>query len=83
MFYIVFKNLEERTKMITRLKENGFNAVYHYLSLHKSPFYEGKYAGKELPETDRYTDCLLRLPLFYELTDEEINGITKTLRGEL
>lgn len=83
MFYIIFKNLAERTKMIMRLKENGFHAVYHYLSLHKSPFYEGKYFGKELPETDRYTDCLLRLPLFYELTDEEINGITKTLRGEL
>ena len=82
MFYIVFKNLEERTKMIVRLKENGYNAVYHYLSLHKSPFYEGKYTGKELPETDRYTDCLLRLPLFYELTEEEINGITKTLKGE-
>lgn len=81
MFYIVFKNLDERTKMIVRLKENGFNAVYHYLSLHKSPFYESKYRGLDLPETDRYTDCLLRLPMFYELTDEEINGITKTLKG--
>ncbi len=79
MFYIVFHNLEDRTKMITHLKENGVNAVYHYLSLHKSPFYGPKYQGGELPETDRYTDCLLRLPMFYELTDEDVNKVVDTL----
>ena len=81
MFYIVFNNLEDRTKAIQHLKENGFTAVYHYLSLHKSEFYESKYHGKELPETDRYTDCLLRLPMYYELTTDEIYRLAKVLEN--
>jgi dTDP-4-amino-4,6-dideoxygalactose transaminase len=81
MFYLVFKNLEERTKMIDRLKLNGVYAVYHYLSLHKSPFYENKYNGETLSETDRYTDCILRLPMFYELTDSDLNTIIGILNN--
>lgn len=71
MFYLVCKNLEQRTKLLTHLKQNEILAVFHYISLHTSPFYLSKYEGGELPETDRFTDCLLRLPLFFELTDEQ------------
>ncbi len=71
MFYIVCKTLEQRTKIIRKLKDNNILAVFHYLSLHKSPFYLGKYKGKELLESDKYSDCLLRLPLFYELDMNE------------
>ena len=42
--------------------------MFHYLSLHKSPFYADKHDGRELPWADFYTDCLVRLPLYYELT---------------
>ena len=80
MFYIVCNSLAERTRLIGLLKENNVHAVYHYLSLHKSPFYENKYVGKELPETDRYTDCLLRLPMYYELPETEIVRITEILK---
>jgi dTDP-4-amino-4,6-dideoxygalactose transaminase len=79
MFYLKFQNLEERTRAIEVLKRNNINAVFHYLSLHTSPFYQEKHDGRELPETDRYTDCLLRLPLFYELTSENIKLITSTI----
>lgn len=79
MFYITLRNIDDRTKLIASLKEEGINAVFHYLSLHKSPFYEHKHDGRELPETDRYTDCILRLPMYYELTDEDVNRIASVI----
>ncbi len=80
MFYLVCNSIEDRTNLINKLKEKSVRAVYHYLSLHKSEYYHDKYKGGELPETDRYTDCLVRLPMFYELTDQEIDTIVTTLR---
>jgi len=72
MFYLVCKNLEQRTSLLDYLKKNEILAVFHYISLHKSPFYEAIYKGSELPETDRFTDTLVRLPLFYELSEENL-----------
>jgi dTDP-4-amino-4,6-dideoxygalactose transaminase len=71
MFYLVCKNLEQRTKLLTHLKQHEILAVFHYISLHTSPFYLSKHQGGELLQTDKFTDCLLRLPLFFELTDEQ------------
>ncbi len=81
MFYIVLNNIEERTKLIASLKNNGINAVFHYISLHNSPYYADKHDGRSLPETDRYTDCILRLPLYYELTKEDILFICDTINA--
>ena len=67
MFYLVCENLEQRTSLINYLKENEILAVFHYLSLHESPYYTSKHDGRILPETNMYSDCLLRLPLFYDL----------------
>jgi len=81
MFYIVCKDLEQRTGIIEQLKENHIQSVFHYLSLHKSPYYASIHGPKPLPESDRYTDCLLRLPMYYELTDEDINNIANTIKS--
>lgn len=75
MFYLVCENLEQRTALIQHLKENGVHAVFHYLSLHTSEFYQDKHAGNRLPNSDNFTDTLVRLPLFYELTDEQVDHI--------
>ncbi len=75
MFYIVFDNLEQRTACINRLKENNILAVFHYLSLHKSEYYKDKYIGEELYWSDYYTDRLLRLPMYFELSEYDINKI--------
>lgn len=75
MFYLVCPDLLTRTALIEFLKTNGIYAVFHYLSLHKSPYYELKYQGKELTNSDHYTDCLIRLPLYFELTESEISEI--------
>lgn len=79
MFYLVCRNLEERTALIKRLKENGILAVFHYLSLHSSPYYAPKHDGRALPECDRYADCLVRLPMYYDLTEDEVHTICQII----
>jgi dTDP-4-amino-4,6-dideoxygalactose transaminase len=79
MYYIVLKNLQERSELIEFLKQKDIHTVFHYQSLHKSPFYEGKYNGAELKNADRYTDCLLRLPMFYELETKQVEGICQEI----
>lgn len=81
LFYLVCKNLEQRTALINKLKENNILAVFHYLSLHKSPFYQAKHDGRELSESDRYSDCLVRLPFYYELAKKSIHFIIQKLKS--
>jgi dTDP-4-amino-4,6-dideoxygalactose transaminase len=79
MFYLVCKNPEQRDQLIQLMKDNGILAVFHYLSLHKSDYYKDKHDGKELQLSDYYSDCLIRLPLFYELTNIEIDFIIEII----
>lgn len=72
MFYLVCSSLEQRTELINKLKNNDILAVFHYISLHKSPFYELKHDGRILQITDDLSDCLVRLPLFYELDTKNV-----------
>lgn len=75
MFCIVCESLKEREKLIKFMKDKGILAVFHYLSLHKSPYYKNRHDGRNLPNADRYSDCLLRLPMFYELRVEEVDKV--------
>jgi dTDP-4-amino-4,6-dideoxygalactose transaminase len=78
MFYLVCRSLEERTALIQHLKDRGILSVFHYLSLHLSEFYkEHATVVPELPNCDHFADCLVRLPMFFELKDEEIQGIVE------
>ena len=72
MFYIVCNTLEDRTLFIAKMKEQGVNPVFHYQSLHTSEFYKDKHDGRALPYADKYTDCLVRLPLFYEVDEKKV-----------
>lgn len=83
MFYLVCSNLSQRTLIIESLKREDVMAVFHYQSLHKSPFFNTKYEGGSLINSDRYTDCLLRLPLYYELTDDNIDFICENIINTL
>lgn len=80
MFYIICKNLDERSELITNLKENGILSVFHYISLHKSEYYKENYQGKELINCDNFSNCLLRLPMYYELTIDEVNFIIRKIK---
>jgi dTDP-4-amino-4,6-dideoxygalactose transaminase len=75
MFYLICKSLEERTKLINYLKKNDILAVFHYLSLHSSDFYKNKHDGRELKNCDNFANCLVRLPLYYELEENDVNNI--------
>jgi dTDP-4-amino-4,6-dideoxy-D-glucose transaminase len=81
MFYLVCDNVDDRTRFIQHLKDKGILSVFHYLSLHKSSYYE-KYSTRKskLPNSDMFSDCLVRLPLFYELTDEQVKYIINTIK---
>lgn len=81
MFYIVCKSELERNSLIQYLKENNINAVFHYLSLHHSPFYKKQYSGKELNNADRFTDCLLRLPMYFELSEPDVTQVAETINS--
>jgi dTDP-4-amino-4,6-dideoxygalactose transaminase len=79
MFYVICASLEERTQLVKYLKDNGIHAVFHYLSLHKSPYYTSRYEGAELPYSDLYSDTLLRLPFYYELADGQVKTIVDAI----
>jgi len=79
MFYIICPNGNDRSKLIDYLNSNHIYAVFHYQSLHKSPFYKLNCIDSQLPNCDRYTNCLLRLPFYYELSDEEVEYVSKCI----
>lgn len=80
MFYIKTKDLEERQALIQALREQGILAVFHYIPLHSSP--AGKKFGRFHGE-DRYTtresERLLRLPMYYSLTEENVNDVVSVI----
>jgi len=80
MFYILCRSPEERDKLIIYLKSKEIYAVFHYLSLDKSPFYKDKTENHEMKNSDYYTDHLLRLPLYYELSDDDLNYVIENIK---
>lgn len=80
MFYLVCNNLEQRTELIHKLKLKGISAVFHYNSLHSSSFYSEKHDSRNLIESDRYSDCVIRLPFYYELDKSQIDSIINSIK---
>jgi dTDP-4-amino-4,6-dideoxygalactose transaminase len=75
MYYLTTKSPRESTKLLKHLKKKGVMAVTHYQPLHSSQYYKNKHDGRELPNTDMFADCLLRLPFFNLLSDEQIDYV--------
>ncbi len=80
LFYIITRSLEERTELIRFLREQGILAVFHYIPLHNSPAGQlyGR-AGGSLEVTQRVSDCLLRLPLYYEMTQKDVQYVVSKI----
>lgn len=74
MFYLVCKSIDERDALIQHLKRDGIMAVFHYQSLHSSNFYADKHDGRDLEMVEFYTSNLLRLPMFFELSPNDIQN---------
>lgn len=80
MFYIKAKDLEQRTRLISYLKENGIGAVFHYVPLHSSPAGRsfGRFHGED-KYTTKESERLLRLPMYYGLKSEHIKTVVESL----
>ncbi len=81
MFYLLFENVHVRQKLIAHLKANGVMAVFHYLPLHLSTYYTDKHDGRSLPNSEKFADRLLRLPLYYDLTFGQQEFIVSLIRA--
>ena len=77
MFYLICTSNDYRTKLMKYLKDHDVQTVFHYLPLHSSKYYAKKHGDRQLPNCDMYADCLVRLPLYYELENIEIDHIVK------
>jgi dTDP-4-amino-4,6-dideoxygalactose transaminase len=75
MFYLVCNNVAERQNLIAHLKKNNIQSTFHYLSLHKSDYFKDMYKGGSLPNSDRFTDCIIRLPLHPQLELSKQNKV--------
>lgn len=81
IFYLLCPNLEIRSRMINFLNANEIKAVFHYLPLHQSPYYSRTSGGtlKSLPNAEKFGDCLLRLPIYPDLSEDDQNLIIKKI----
>ena len=81
IFYIVTGSLQERNDLAAFLSQHGITAVFHYVPLHGSP--AGKQYGRTcgtMEVTERISDCLLRLPLYYEMKEDDVCAITDKIK---
>ncbi len=76
IFYLVCKSENERNQLIEHLKKQEIQAVFHYQALHDSRYYIEKHDGRKLLNAEKYSKCLLRLPLFFDLSLKEVDYIS-------
>lgn len=81
MFYIKAKDLEERTRLISYLKESGVQAVFHYIPLHTAPAGQkfGRFSGEDR-YTTRESERLMRLPMYYGLKEEQVAFVVEKVK---
>ncbi|MEW5822032.1 MAG: dTDP-4-amino-4,6-dideoxygalactose transaminase [Cyanobacteriota bacterium] len=80
MFYIITKSLQERTSLISYLKEHNINSVFHYLPLHKTKagLIYGKFHGVD-KYTSEYSNRIIRLPMYYNISEDDILKVVSTI----
>lgn len=84
MFYLLFPCLAKRSDFITKMKDAGVSCVFHYLALHTSSFYKARHDSRQLVNCDRFADCLVRLPMYFDLTADlpDVLKAIQTVLGE-
>lgn len=80
MFYFLVSKSDERDALIGHLKKNGIQAVFHYFPLHSSPYFHDKHDGRPLPNTQKFSDCIVRLPFYQHLRSHQIRYIVQKIR---
>ena len=84
MFYIKLRDIDERTRLIAKLKNNDICAVFHYIPLHSAPAGRrfGRFNGKDIYTTQE-SERLLRLPMYYDLQSEDVEIICRLIEKHL
>ncbi|MCK5840051.1 MAG: dTDP-4-amino-4,6-dideoxygalactose transaminase [Bacteroidales bacterium] len=80
MFFIITQNRKTRDALLMHLKNKGILAVFHYIPLHSSEYYRNRHDGRDLPNTDRFSDCIVRLPFYTDLAEEDIALVVQSVR---
>ncbi len=80
LFHLVCASPTQRDELMNYLSQKHIPTAFHYLSLHSSPFYKAQYKGMPLTNSDKYSDCLLRLPLHYHLKKEDVEFISEEIK---
>jgi len=75
LFALLTRDIEERSALIDYLRKQDVFPVFHYLSLHSSPFYQDKHDGRPLPNCDCFADTLVRLPFYFDLSDDDVQKV--------
>ncbi|MGO5542852.1 dTDP-4-amino-4,6-dideoxygalactose transaminase [Blautia sp. HCP3S3_H10_1] len=80
MYYIKCKDLQERTAFIQFMKEKGITTVFHYIPLHSAPagYKYGRFCGYD-EFTTKESEKLVRLPLYYNITDQDVNMVINNI----
>lgn len=79
MFYLLFRTRDDRNAVMEHCKHDGIQAIFHYLPLHQSPYFSSRYKGRTLQNAVRFSDCVLRLPFYTELSPPQINRVINSL----
>ena len=84
MYYIVLPTAEVRNNLMDQLKANGIGATFHYIPLHTSPMgIKLGYKQGDLPVTEEYANRLLRLPLYADMTEEDLQFVCDNVKNIL
>ncbi|NVO32117.1 dTDP-4-amino-4,6-dideoxygalactose transaminase [Hymenobacter lapidiphilus] len=81
LFALLCRSEAERDALLAHLRQRHILAVFHYLPLHRSPYYAPRHDGRPLPHADRFSRTLLRLPLYHELQPEQQQRIVGAVKG--
>jgi dTDP-4-amino-4,6-dideoxygalactose transaminase len=79
LFALIMNNLEDRSSLIEHMRKHEVMPVFHYLSLHKSPYYFEQHDGRVLENCDKYSDTLLRMPFYCDLCDQDVELICSSI----
>lgn len=79
MYYVLCENHDRQKYALKYLNDRGISAVFHYVTLHNSPYFKQQYDGDELVNASRFSDCLFRLPIFYDLGEAQQDYIVDTI----
>jgi len=81
IFYLLCVDSRQRQRLIQHLAAHDILAVFHYQTLHDSPFYGPQHDGRALPNATRYDQCLVRLPLYFDLAAADQQAVIDAVQG--